>query len=170
MIGKLTYDQILEVSKDLREQADIISSLVRNKDNQELLDFAATVEGYSKYLETTVNALPTETYDVDDAIVAAISKYYTDATSGNFKSFHFGVDKVKELVDAQSDAYVILDVRSAEDYAKGHIAGAINIPFGKNMQEAFNTIPEGKPVVVCCYSGQTASQVLGVLRLLGYEA
>ncbi len=54
MIGKLTYDQILEVSKDLREQADIISSLVRNKDNQELLDFAATVEGYSKYLETTV--------------------------------------------------------------------------------------------------------------------
>ena len=53
MIGKLTYDQILEVSKDLREQADIISSLVRNKDNQELLDFAATVEGYSKYLETT---------------------------------------------------------------------------------------------------------------------
>ena len=54
MIGKLTYDQMLEVSKDLREQADIISSLVRNKDNQELLDFAATVEGYSKYLETTV--------------------------------------------------------------------------------------------------------------------
>lgn len=54
MIGKLTYDQILEISKDLREQADIISSLVRNKDNQELLDFAATVEGYSKYLETTV--------------------------------------------------------------------------------------------------------------------
>ena len=54
MIGKLTYDQILEISKDLREQADIISSLVRNKDNQELLDFAATVEVYSKYLETTV--------------------------------------------------------------------------------------------------------------------
>ena len=54
MIGKLTYDQMLEVSRDLRERADIISSLVRNKDNQELLDFAATVEGYSKYLETTV--------------------------------------------------------------------------------------------------------------------
>lgn len=127
-------------------------------------------EGIDAYLETTVNPLPTETYEVDDKIEAAIEKYYTDATSGNFKNFHFGVDKVKELVDAQSDTYVILDVRSAEDYAKGHIAGAINIPFGKNMQEAFNTIPEGKPVVITCYSGQTASQVLGVLRLLGYEA
>ena len=46
----------------------------------------------------------------------------------------------------------------------------MNIPFGKNMQESFNTIPTDKPVIVYCYSGQTASQVLGVLRLLGYEA
>ena len=127
-------------------------------------------EGIDAYLETTANALPTETYAVDDAIEAAIAKYFTDATTGTFASFHFGVDKVKELVDNQMDTYVILDVRAAKDYAEGHIAGAINIPFGKNMQESFNTIPEGKPVVVYCYSGQTASQVLGVLRLLGYEA
>lgn len=65
MIGKLTYDQILEVSKDLREQADIISSLVKNKDNQELLDFTATVEGYSKYLETTVQI----NKDADNALM-----------------------------------------------------------------------------------------------------
>lgn len=65
MIGKLTYDQILEVSKDLREQAYIISSLVKNKDNQELLDFTATVEGYSKYLETTVQI----NKDADNALM-----------------------------------------------------------------------------------------------------
>lgn len=65
MIGKLTYDQILAVSKDLREQADIISSLVKNKDNQELLDFTATVEGYSKYLETTVQI----NKDADNALM-----------------------------------------------------------------------------------------------------
>ena len=29
------------------------------------------------------------------------------------------VDKVKELVDAESDAYTILDVRQAADYAAG---------------------------------------------------
>ena len=127
-------------------------------------------EGVDAYLETTVNALPTETYAVDDAIEAAIAKYFTDATTGTFASFHFGVDKVKELVDAESTAYTILDVRQAADYAAGHIAGAMNIPFGKNMQTSFNTIPKDKPVIVYCYSGQTASQVLGTLRLLGYEA
>ena len=127
-------------------------------------------EGVDAWLETTVNPLPTETYAVDDAIEAAISKYFTDATTGTFASFHFGVDKVKELVDAESDAYTILDVRQAADYAEGHIKGAMNIPFGKNMQESFNKIPKDKPVIIYCYSGQTASQVLGTLRLLGYEA
>lgn len=126
-------------------------------------------EGVDAWLETTVNALPTETYAVDDEIEAAIAKYFTDA-AGTFASFHFGVAKVKELVDAESTAYTILDVRQAKDYEAGHIAGAMNIPFGKNMQTSFNTIPKDKPVVVYCYSGQTASQVLGILRLLGYEA
>lgn len=54
MIDKLTYDQVLAISKELRAQADIIDNLVKDKDNQELIDFAATVEGYSKFLETTV--------------------------------------------------------------------------------------------------------------------
>lgn len=54
MIGKLTYDQILAVSKELKAQSDIIDELIKDKENQELNDFTATVEGYSKFLETTV--------------------------------------------------------------------------------------------------------------------
>lgn len=54
MIDKLTYDQILAISKDLSVQADIIDKLVQNRNIQDLKDFAATVEGYSKFLETIV--------------------------------------------------------------------------------------------------------------------
>ena len=54
MIDKLTYDQILAISKDLSVLADIIDKLVQNRNIQDLKDFAATVEGYSKFLETTV--------------------------------------------------------------------------------------------------------------------
>lgn len=54
MIDKLTYNQILAISKDLSVQADIIDKLVQNRNIQDLKDFAATVEGYSKFLETTV--------------------------------------------------------------------------------------------------------------------
>lgn len=54
MIDKLTYDQILAISKELSVHADIIDKLVQNRNIQDLKDFAATVEGYSKFLETTV--------------------------------------------------------------------------------------------------------------------
>ncbi len=54
MVGKLTYDQVLEIAKDLRAQVDIIEKLLVNRDLPELNDFTATVEGYSKFLENSV--------------------------------------------------------------------------------------------------------------------
>ena len=54
MIDKLTYDQVQEISKNLREQSNIISTIAKDKDIQDILDFASTVEGYSKFLENTI--------------------------------------------------------------------------------------------------------------------
>lgn len=130
----------------------------------------SSAEGIDAYTETTENKFSGTTYAVADELEKAIADYYTAATSGTYGSFNFPASAVKELVDAQSDAYTFLSVRSADDYAAGHIPGAINIPFGKNMQESFNQIPKDKPVIVYCYSGQTSSQTMGILRLLGYEA
>lgn len=130
----------------------------------------SSTEGYDAVCETEVNTLTDASYEVADEIEAAIADYYKEATTGTFASFHFPVASVKELVDAESDAYTILSVRAAADYEAGHIAGAMNIPFGKGMQESFDQIPTDKPVIIYCYSGQTASQVLGVLRMLGFEA
>jgi len=127
-------------------------------------------EGIDAYTETTVNTFDGTTYEVADEIEKAIADYYTAATSNTYGSFNFPPAAAKELVDAESDAYTFLSVRSADDYAAGHIPGAINIPFGKNMQESFSQIPTDKPVIVYCYSGQTSSQTLGILRLLGFEA
>lgn len=54
MIDKLTYNEILTISEELKKQAAIIDELVKNRNIQELKDFAATVEGYSKFLENTI--------------------------------------------------------------------------------------------------------------------
>lgn len=54
MIDKLKYEQIMAISNDLKIQAKIVSDLAHNKNSQELIDFAATVEGYSKFLENTI--------------------------------------------------------------------------------------------------------------------
>lgn len=127
-------------------------------------------ESYEGHYETTVNALSSETYAVDDEIEKAISQFFTDATISAYASFLFPVDEVKALVDSGADTHTILSVRSAEDYSAGHIAGAINIPYAKDMQKSFEQIPKDKPVIVYCYTGQTACQVISALRLLGYDA
>jgi|GEM_PF-2419641 rhodanese-related sulfurtransferase len=66
--------------------------------------------------------------------------------------------------------YFLLDTRKPEDYSKGHIAGAVNI-FWLDILKPENLImlPPCKKIVVCCYVGHTASQILVVLRLLGFD-
>lgn len=127
-------------------------------------------EGFDAYVETEENTLEDGSYPVDAALKDAITAYYAEADAHNYKYFNFPVEDLRELVDAEADTYTILSVRQAKDYAEGHIAGAMNIPFGNGMQDSFSEIPTDKPVVVYCYTGQTASQVMAVLRMLGYEA
>jgi len=54
MIGKFTYEQLLSISTDLRNQTTAIEEVIKDKNLSELEDFVSTVEGYSKYLETVV--------------------------------------------------------------------------------------------------------------------
>jgi rhodanese-related sulfurtransferase len=72
--------------------------------------------------------------------------------------------------DTSNDPTVV-SVRSQEDYDKGHIPGAIWLDV-KTMfgPDGLITINPDRPVVVYCYTGQTASQVTSALNMLGYDA
>lgn len=54
MIDKLSYEEVLNISKELQIQVENISKLAEEQNLSELKDFCATVEGYSKFLENTV--------------------------------------------------------------------------------------------------------------------
>ena len=54
MIDKLSYSDIQAIYTDLKKQVEIIESLIVDKDIPELDDFIATVEGYSKFLQNTI--------------------------------------------------------------------------------------------------------------------
>ncbi len=63
--------------------------------------------------------------------------------------------------------YYIIDLRSATDFATGHIEGAHNTALSNIITEAGNA--NGKPIVVVCYTGQTAAHGHVALRLSGYS-
>lgn len=128
---------------------------------------------FENYLSTEAAALPTGTYAVDADIKAAVEEYFATVASyagTPTEAQNIKVETVKEIVDSESDEYVIVSVRKAEDYALGHVKGAVNIPFGAGMQDALAELPKDKKIIVYCYTGQTGSQTAAILRLLGYEA
>ncbi|MHB8873357.1 MAG: rhodanese-like domain-containing protein [Myxococcaceae bacterium] len=75
--------------------------------------------------------------------------------------------------DAANDPLVI-SVRSAADYAAGHVPGAINLPW-KTVADEASLAKLGAPgartggYVDYCYTGHTGGIAAGVLNLLGYK-
>ncbi len=66
--------------------------------------------------------------------------------------------------------YFLLDVRAPEEFVVSHIAGSINIPFGKVLQH-IDLLPRpasGKILLLICRSQHRAIHDLVVLRELGY--
>lgn len=48
--------------------------------------------------------------------------------------------------------HVLVDVRTAGEFARGHVPGAVNIPLDQ-LDKRLKEVPEGKTVVVICASG-----------------
>lgn len=65
------------------------------------------------------------------------------------------------------EEYVLLDVRSAREFAAGAIAGAINIPVDE-LRSSLGTIAQ-KPIVVYCQSGVRANVAARLLKHHGFE-
>jgi len=126
---------------------------------------AMTVDGYEAYVDTTDNMLADAGETFDSFLLTEVQNYFNAIPdSGNNI---MTVEDVQAAVDAGE--VTVVDIRKAEDFAAGHVAGAVSVPFGANMQEGFADLPAGK-LVVACYSGQTAGQTTAVLRMLGYDA
>ena len=62
----------------------------------------------------------------------------------------------------------ILDARGPDEFAAGHIEGAINIPHTE-VAARLSEIPKDKPVMVHCAMGGRAKMAAGVLEANGYE-
>lgn len=76
--------------------------------------------------------------------------------------------EAKTLMESESD-YVILDVRTAEEFAEGYIAGAMLIPDYEVMEKAESMLPDkNQLILVYCRSGRRSKLAAEALVTLGY--
>jgi len=62
----------------------------------------------------------------------------------------------------------VLDVRTAKEFAEGHVPGAVNVPYDQ-VASHLAQIPKDKDVVLYCRSGRRAGLAAGVLEANGYK-
>lgn len=76
--------------------------------------------------------------------------------------------EVKENIG--NEKYLVIDMRKHDDYVDAHISGAVNVPQSKMLNYLTNDCQPGNydKIAIVCYTGQSASYVTSVLRLMGY--
>ncbi|MFN4231592.1 rhodanese-like domain-containing protein [Thermus sp.] len=73
----------------------------------------------------------------------------------------------RELYQAVDQGAVVVDVRTPQEFAEGHVPGAINLPVEAVAQWA-DTLPKDKPVYLYCRSGNRSRQAAEYLKRKGY--
>jgi rhodanese-related sulfurtransferase len=81
------------------------------------------------------------------------------------------VDEAAAIVDNPPDDLVVLDVRTPEEFAEGHLEGAVLVDFyAADFADQLAALDADVPYLVYCRSGNRSGQALGVMEQLGFTS
>jgi rhodanese-related sulfurtransferase len=115
---------------------------------------------------TNKNAPVNEELSEFELLLSAIEKNGDFINSQNVPAYVYAV----ELYENLDRNFLLLDLRPAVDYTKGHIRGALNILPSELISFLKGTDPfQYEKIVLICANGQIAGYATSVLRILGYS-
>lgn len=81
------------------------------------------------------------------------------------------VDQItpEQAAERQLAGAAIIDVREADEFAAGHVRGALNIPLSQ-LQQRFVEIPDVDDLLVICQAGGRSQRAAEWLDTQGIEA
>ena len=104
------------------------------------------------------------------SVVLMLISLLVGCNDGNNKNVYEQItpDEAKALMDSE-DGYIILDVRTPEEFAERHIEGAILIPdyeIGEKVESILTD--KDQLILVYCRSGRRSKNAANELATLGY--
>jgi hydroxyacylglutathione hydrolase len=69
---------------------------------------------------------------------------------------------------ASDDPPLVLDVRGADEYAEGHLADSLHIPYGE-LPRRLAELPRDRPLATICKGGKRSGLAASVLQREGFE-
>ena len=89
-----------------------------------------------------------------------------DSSAGSYRQI--SMDEAVDMMKKES-GYIILDVRRPDEYAAGHIPGAINLPNEDIGSNEIKILPnKSQLILVYCRSGRRSKEASEKLVKLGY--
>ena len=164
---------ITGVVKEANEQSILIenekgeywvSLNVENKDSTTHFNLGDEVVVY-------YNGIIAESYPMQINTVYAITlKEPADRAENNQEAVYVNItaEEAKQIMDSE-EGYIILDVRTQEEYDQGHIPGAILIPDTEVKVTAEDVLTDkDQLILVYCRSGRRSKLASEILVELGY--
>ncbi len=74
---------------------------------------------------------------------------------------NISVEEVYEIMNSDED-YILLDVRTPEEFSEGHLEGALHIPVNE-LEGRLGELSKDKPIIVYCKSGGRSSTAADLL-------
>jgi rhodanese-related sulfurtransferase len=89
--------------------------------------------------------------------------------AGLLRGEHPQVDVEGAVTASGNGRPLLVDVRTPQEYAGGHIPGAVNIPVDE-LRSRLGELPRGREVAVYCQVGQRGYLATRILLQNGFEA
>ena len=74
---------------------------------------------------------------------------------------------MEDILSLKAAGAQMIDVRTPAEFARGHVAGSLNIPLDE-LPARLDEVAAGRPILVCCASGARSGQAKQFLERAGY--
>ena len=101
------------------------------------------------------------------AAVSVVFMLMSSCTIGQTK-YNIELDEFEKKM--ASEKYLLVDVRTAEEFAEGHIEGALNIDyFSATFSDDISKVGFEISVLLYCRSGNRSSKAMKIMKELGFK-
>ncbi len=126
----------------------------------------AGIAGFSLLLVSCGGDDPAE-----DVAATAAGSDAADASTEISGISTISVDEAASITEDPPDDLVVLDVRTPEEYAEGHLEGAVLVDFyDADFTDQLAALDSDVPYLVYCRSGNRSGQTLDVMEQLGFTS
>ena len=83
------------------------------------------------------------------------------------------VEQARELIQKRAGTaeFVILDVRTPEEFAQGHLSGAVNVNLmAPDFESRLGALDRGKTYLVYCRTGNRSAKAIQTMGRLGFRS